>query len=231
MKAPPAQEGWEIRFAMYQSMHPFPWSKIWKLQPKYVSARDKITWLKLKHRNLFTANQDRHCMNQKCLACDDEYESQLHLAECEDIRRDFWAPILEVVDEAGLMLPQDEDDLPLFLIFGLISTTQVCSTETAGAVALGWRCIYAEIQRCRGDAGATLNLRNAAIRALSMLQSRITAFGERWRRWFLRTHHTSRAQLVAPRHRKFKLIKVSQFAEYEVNPVISRKREYLEQQN
>ena len=228
MKTPPAQEGWEIRHAMYQALHPIPWSKIWKLQPKYVSARDKLTWLKLKHRNLFTANQDQHCMNQKCLACDDEYESQLHLAECEDIRRDFWAPILEVISEVGLALPQSEDELPLFLILGLISPTEVCSVETAGAIALGRRCLYAEIQRCRGDEGAQLNLRRAAIRTLSMIQSRVTAFGEKWRRWYLRIHHTSKAQLVAPRHRKFKLLAVSQFAEYTVNEKIAHKRESLE---
>ena len=228
MEPPSAQEGWEIRYAMYSTLHPFPWRKIWKLRPKYVSARDKLTWLKLKHRNLFTANQDRHCMNQKCLACDDELESQLHLAECEDIRRDFWAPILEVTSEVGLTLPQDEDDLPRFLIFGLISTTDVCSEETAGMIALGWRCLYAEIQRCREEMGAQLNLRKAAIRTLSMIQSRVTAFGERWRRWYLRTHHTSKAQLVAPRYRKFKLLEVNQFAEYTVNPKIARKRESLD---
>ena len=132
-----------------------------------------------------------------------------------------------MINEVGLTLPQDEDDLPLFLIFGLISTTDVCSEETAGMIALGWRCLYAEIQRCRGDEGAQLNLRQASVRTLSMIQSRVTAFGERWRRWYLKTHHTSKAQLVAPRHRKFKLLEVNQFAEYTVNPKIARKRESL----
>ena len=61
-------------------------------------------------------------MAQKCLACDDEFESITHLAECEVIREKFFTPLTELAERMELDVPQDEEDLTLFYLFGLLPT-------------------------------------------------------------------------------------------------------------
>ena len=88
--------------------------------------------------------------NQKCLACDDELEGMLHLVECEKIREDYWFHLISTMSDCGLDPPSDEDELDLFLLFGMKGQDKVCDRETAGILALAWRCLYAEITRSRG---------------------------------------------------------------------------------
>ena len=88
-------------------------------------------------------------MNQKCLACDDgedtwEWESMVHLAECEVIRNKLWLPLIELMSNTKLTIPEDENDLTLFILLGIIDD-KVCDREAAAILALAWRSLYAEI--------------------------------------------------------------------------------------
>ena len=227
MKPPPAQPGWEDRFHTTT----FDWPSIWKLRPLYVSPRDSITWLKLKHRNLYVANRDQQSNNQKCLACDNganewEWESMRHLAECHSIRLSLWIPLLELMEKTGITIPQDEDDITLFLIFGMLNEKEICCREAAAVIALGWRVLYAEIIRCRADElWEDLDLDKALKRAHAMLESRLKAHGERWKRWFMRTRHTAKASIVPPKQRDKKLIQISPIAEYNIHDAVLKANE------
>ena len=86
MKPPSSEEGWRQRLP--GRTLPFP--AIWKLKPMYVSPRDTLTWMKLKHRNLYVANRDRTIANNTCLCCGAHPESMGHLATCTVIERDHW---------------------------------------------------------------------------------------------------------------------------------------------
>jgi hypothetical protein len=222
MKEPPAQEGWKLRLAGII----IPWALVWKLKPMYVSPRDILTWLKLKHRNLYVANKDQKCDNKHCLACDDELESMLHLAECNEIRENYFVPLIEILIECELEVPDDEDDLTTYLLFGRLSDTKVCDRESAAVLALAWRCLYAEIIGCRADE-KEFDINRPLKRCLAMIHSRVTAYGEKWKKWFNRIRHTTKAQLVAKRHQRYKLIKVEQNADYELNKAIAAALEKL----
>lgn len=88
----------------------------------------------------------------------------------------------------------------------------------AAILALGWRCLYAEIIQCRVDQKwHDLDLQSALKRTISMLVSRTIAYGEKWKRWRRRTKNTTRAKLVAKRHQKYRMIKVDAEANYAVN--------------
>ena len=122
-------------------------------------------------------------------------------------------------------MPHNESDITMLLILGLLPDTskgpmecKICSRETAGIIALGWRCLYAEIIRCRKDKlWEDLNLKKALSRTISMLVSRITAYGRKWKLWYMKTRNTSNAKLIARKHQNYKLIKISRTADYEVN--------------
>ena len=93
---------------------------------------------------------------------------------------------------------------------------KVCDRETAGILALAWRCLYAEITRSRIE-NTDFNLQKALSRVLNMLKSRILAYGTKWRRWYMRTSRTTRAKKVPRKHQKYKLIKVNDNAEFEIS--------------
>ena len=88
-----------------------PWSKVWGLKTMYVTPRDILTWIKLKHRNLYVAKHDNSIENQKCLACDDELEGMVHLTECDKIREDYWFHVISLMSDLGLEPPSEQDEL------------------------------------------------------------------------------------------------------------------------
>jgi hypothetical protein len=49
------------------------------------------------------------------------------------------------------------------------------------------------------------------------MHTRLLAWGEKWRKWFISIHHTSKAQLFPLDKRKNTLIEFSEFAEYTIN--------------
>ena len=92
--------------------------------------------------------------------------------------RETFTPLTELAEKMGLDVPQDEEDLTLFYLFGLLPTGEwreykTCDSEMAAILALGWRCLYAEIIRCRVDQKwDDLDLQSALKRTIAMLVSR-----------------------------------------------------------
>ena len=76
-----------------------------------------------------------------------------------------------------------------------------------------------------------INLHKAVKRVVAMLISRVTAYGEKWRRWYLSIQHTSKHKKVAEKFRKFRLITCNEVAEYTINPVLNKIYEELVQKD
>ena len=168
--------------------------------------------MKLKHRNLYVANRDRTIANNNCLCCGIHPESMGHLATCAVITREFWDKIIGVIESLGLEVAYDRE---AYLLLGRLNDQKAMNREAAALVALGWRCLYAEITRARID-DIQINLKRALKRTLAMTISRVKAYGEKWLKWFRRTCHSSRSKLIAEKHKNYKMIKVSDTAEYTI---------------
>ena len=50
-----------------------------------------------------------------------------------------------------------------------------------------------------------------------MLIGRITAYGEKWRRWFVKQQHQSDPKVIPERHRKYKFIDTEHDGTYVIN--------------
>lgn len=208
MKPPASEEGWRMRLP--GRALPFP--TIWKLKPMYVSRRDTLTWMKLKHRNLYVANRDRTIVNNACLCCGTHPESMGHLSTCIVIRRDFWDKIISLIENLGLDVPGDRE---AYILLGRQNDQKTMNREAAALIALGWRCLYAEITRARIN-NEQINLKRALKRTFAMIISRTRAYGEKWLKWFRRTCHSSKSKLIPRKHQKYKMIKISDTAEYTI---------------
>ena len=143
------EAAWQARLAVQVCFE-----KMWKIKCFFATPRDQITWLKLQHRNLFTASRDA-TTDGRCQSCAMAQENQLHLAECTDqcrvILREFWSPILELVERTGGELPigtgrQPGPELTAYLVTGRISDEKVVGACAAGVLFLAWRCLYAAIE-------------------------------------------------------------------------------------
>ena len=152
MKPPPAEKGWLIRFPGL----PIKIKDTWRIKFKYATGRDIMTWLKIRHRTLYTANKDRNCPNTKCLACQASEESIKHLAECSEIRYEFWWDILNLMR----ILKLNYSRTPVFLLLGITESNKIVCKEGAAILAIGWRCLYAEITRARIE-GTEIKLNQA----------------------------------------------------------------------
>ena len=111
MRPPPAEKAWLLRFPNTTIQI----NKTWKIKFKYATGRDIMTWLKLRHRTLYTANKDKDCPNPKCLACNRFDESMKHLAECSVIRFEFWWDIINMMR----ILKIEYSNTPIFIILGI----------------------------------------------------------------------------------------------------------------
>ena len=86
---------------------------------------------------------------------------------------------------------------------------------------LAWRCLYAAIVAARVEE-SEVDLAGAVKRTMAMLLGRVTAHGEKWRRWYLSVLHTSKHKKVAEKYRNYILIKTEMDATYTVNPEIEK---------
>ena len=74
-KPPAAELGWQSRLHSK-----FNANKLWRMKSFFCTPRDTVTWLKLQHRNLYTASRDPES-NGQCAAYS-ALENQIHLAAC-----------------------------------------------------------------------------------------------------------------------------------------------------
>ena len=103
-----------------------------------------------------------------------------------------------------------------FLILGVMGPKIVIDKEGAAILALAWRCLYAETVGARAE-DREPNLEGALVRMVAMLIGRITAYGEKWRRWFVKQQHQSDPKEIPKKHRKYKFITTEADGTYEIN--------------
>ena len=208
MKPPPAEQAWRDKIGIFSV-------NVWRIKSFFVTPRDQITWLKLHHRNLWVANRDPSLTDQTCHAhgCQ-QLESQRHLAICPVIKRDFWDPVLTLMQKLDMHISQQER----FLLLGLKTATKIVDEEEAGILFLSWRCLYAEVVASRID-DRDLNLKHAYARLVGLIISRLKASGQKWYRWYSRTrgHQTKTVKQFPQKFRKRKLITTTATASYTIN--------------
>ena len=85
------------------------------------SPRDSLSRLKLKHRNLYIANEE-------CPACGEKM-SQLHLVDCDIIRQEYWWKWRKLMNEIGCKWPEMDSrhQENAFLILGTMKKDKVAS--------------------------------------------------------------------------------------------------------
>ena len=210
-KPPPSQEEWAKRIPVTIS-----WNKGWKVSPTFATPRDQQTLLKLQHRNLFVANRDRNCIDPRCLACRATPESMFHLAECADIRDDFWKSIISFLVLTGMQQP---DLVTAFLVIGRIADEVYIDNHRASILHIAWRCLYAEIASSR-LASTRFDLGRARKRSFAILHSRVTAYGEKWKFWVRRNWRTCNKHVIPEKHRNKVFITFDQYGNYTISSLI-----------
>ena len=107
----------------------------------------------------------------------------------------------------------------MMLATGRISNENVISDEASGILFVAWRVLYAEIIRSRID-NTSPNWNRAAKRGLGLLINRMTAWGEYWRRWYIKIQNTSKHQHFPKDHQSHELISIDDEAHYRIAPEI-----------
>jgi hypothetical protein len=217
-RPPTAEAGWDGRLTEMT-----PWSKAWGVRGRFTTPRDQITQVKLMRRNLFTAARD-DTTDGNCMCCG-EPERQQHLAECVIIRREFWAPILQLAHDLGWPTADEWGADTTMVITFRVSDTEVVDTEQADLIFLAWRCLYAELVHARIEK-ARVQLHRALARTISMLISRVTAVGETWKHWVHTRTRTTKTS-VGPQTVRSRndLIDIDPMGNYTVNALLARVRD------
>ena len=82
-----------------------------------------------------------------------------------------------------------------------IDDEEVVTREQADLIDIGFRCLYAELVHARVEK-SQVSLERAKDRAVSLLKSRVTAYGEKWRFHFNTRTLTSKTCVVPPEIQK-----------------------------
>ena len=107
----------------------------------------------------------------------------------------------------------------MFFIFGYKATHNYACPDAWGIVLLAWRCLYAEVVSA-DEEGRQCNPAMALRRTLTMLRTRLVAYGRRWMRWSAGNRLTSRKWMVPTQHRKKKLFECDESGDYSLHPKI-----------
>ena len=154
----------------------------WGIRSFFTTPRDEITWLKVQHRNLYTASLDKESSGNCATGCGTR-ENQEHFVRCPWLKGGFWNYVIELIYRVGGIIP-DQGDIPAYLIGGRISGDTYVQEE-AGILFLAWRCLYAETVRSHVEKKA-LRLLTARKRLGGMLRARLQAYGSTWERWVIK---------------------------------------------
>ena len=208
MTPPGAMNKWRDRLT-YNNI---PEKKVWAMRFKYASPRDRITWTKLLHRNLYISWR-----GEQCICCGQQISDNhlTHLARCRVIIDEFWTGIKDLTNRLGIEYPATD----ISKILGVLGPKKVVSREGADILALSWRCLYAALTQASIESTVP-KLEEARGRVLLMLHSRVNAYGLKWLLWFKKQKDQRNPRLVNKKYRKFKCYKCSDKGEYEINPEI-----------
>lgn len=222
---PVSEEAWRERGV------DVPWYATYKLGSFYATPRDRVQWIKLWHRTLYTVGH-RTDMDNKCRACS-EKESQLHLCTCDILRLEFWDPVIALLEATGMPTPANITD---FIVGGRMRAANPeggadegisIDASDAGVMFLAWRCLYAEITNSREEK-ETLNLQRAFDRLISMTVSRLTAYGEKWLHWVAIGRNKRKTHLIPEKHRVKGIINATMWGDYTIHPALAREHQLLE---
>ena len=134
--------------------------------------------------------------------------------------------MVKVLTDCEMPEPEDRG---AFLALGIVSTHEVMSGEKSGIVDIAWRAIYADIQRVRQE-GGLLNLARARQRVWSMVDSRLKAYGEKWKKWSRSRHHTSLQSFIPEKHQSKFLLTTDPRGEYTIDPIVLREIDRAKQE-
>lgn len=194
--------------------------KVWKMKSFFLTPRDSITWLKIQHRNLFTASRNDQT-NGVCRACGWTQENQLHLARCRIIKCYFWDKVLQLIEAVGDEIPGTASEHTEYILLGRVSDTDHTGPTGAGILALAWRALYAEtvsahIDKHNVDSGRALK------RLADLLKERLVAYGEKWQSWCNVHVHTTKQSTIPLKYQERGVISQDIMGHYTINPEIQK---------
>ena len=108
----------------------------------------------------------------------------------------------------------------MFRLLGVTGENQTTCSEGAAILAIAWRCLYAETVGSRID-GRSPKWDKTLKRAVAMIIGRVTAYGEKWREWYLKQRHNFKSKIIAEKYRSFKLITKDEHGNYEIHKTLS----------
>ena len=192
-----------------------PWAKVWGIKSLFATPRDQITWLKLQHRNLYVAPSRDDPNDHSCPLCT-QHQNQLHLVQCGEIRRKMWTPLITLLSNMGI--PKC-DNTYAFLTVGRIDQHTVIDRNASAVLFIAWRCLYAELVAGRID-NTRPNIHRAYQRTLTLLITRLTAYGEGWLKWVRKNRETGNKSHIPRKHQNKTLIRQDANGRYTINPMI-----------
>ena len=209
MKPPAAQVTWDDKLGAVD------WSKVWQARTLLASPRDTVTWLQIKHRNLYVAKHGGWTTNTcKARGCQ-HVENQEHLVSCHIINKQFWCVVMKYMQD----LDMQPDNTPEYWILGLKEGKTIIRDE-ADIIAWAWRALYAETIRAHID-NKEVNFKRALCRMSQFALSRAKAYGRKWRRWWISQRLHRKPKDYPEEHSKHKLIRQDVDATYEIHPNLS----------
>ena len=105
--------------------------------------------------------------------------------------------------------------LPVFLLLGITEDNKIVCKEGAAIIAIGWRCLYAEITRARIE-GTEIKINQALRRTFAMLISRVKAYGEKWKLWYNKQRRQTNARIIDEKYRQLVLITQDEEGRYSI---------------
>ena len=209
---PPSQAAWQSRFPNIELKFP----KIWKTSPLFATPKDMQTLLKLWHRNLFVAKTDKTTTDPNCKACHVTIENMIHLAECPSIWQDLWTHVVNLMRSTGMIAPEHQIT---FILFGRIKHNKYIDKNRSAILFIAWRCLYAGIIADRFD-NIRLNLLNVYKKVISILHSRLTAYGAKWKLWVNKNKNTKQKHIIPEKKRNKILLKQEANGDYQLHSAL-----------
>ena len=171
-----------------------------------------MTWTKLVHRNLYFPT------DALCPCCQKETLNQIHLIRCPVIRTYHWEPMCELMRKFGWRTPGTHSDLnwEAFLITGKIGVTGIMGKGQADIMFTAYRTIYAELSKAI-HTNHTYRLTQPTKRMAQMVITSLTAYGERWLKWYPGQRYQERSKKIPIRYRKQTLITTEEQGRYKIS--------------
>lgn len=106
-----------------------------------------------------------------------------------------------------------------FLLAGQISDEERLPHELNGILFISWRCLYAEITHAHATGQGPDTLK-AFTRAVSMIIGRLTAYGEKWKRWVIAGSNLDPPRIIPHKHHEKIVLTNTVEGDYEIHPAL-----------